>query len=62
MNKTFSQPTVMCQSKLYIFTTKRYVSIETPHVHLQEACSHKELKQYEIAHFLYRFNLLFIWI
>jgi hypothetical protein len=29
MNKTCSQPRVMCQSKLYIFTIKRYVSIET---------------------------------
>ncbi len=44
MNKTYSQPKVMCQSKLYLFTTKRYVSIETPLVHLQEVCSHKELK------------------
>jgi hypothetical protein len=33
-----SQPRVMCQFKLYLFTTDRYVSIETPPIHLQEAC------------------------
>jgi hypothetical protein len=27
-----------------LFTTKSYVSTETPHVHLQEVCSHKELR------------------
>jgi hypothetical protein len=33
MNTTCSQPRVMCQCKLYLFTTKRFVSIETLHVH-----------------------------
>ncbi len=47
----------MCQSKLYLFTTETHVSIETPLVHLQEVCSHKQLRQYEIAHYL--FNLFF---
>ncbi len=60
MSKTYSQQRVMCQSKLYLFTSERHVSIETSHVHLQEVCSHKELRQYETAHSL--FNLFFIWI
>jgi hypothetical protein len=34
MNKTFSQPRVMYQSKQYFFTTERYVLTKTPHVHL----------------------------
>jgi hypothetical protein len=34
MKETYSQPRVMCQSKLCMFTTKKYVSIETPLVHL----------------------------
>jgi hypothetical protein len=40
MNKTYSQPIVICQSEFYLFTTKRYVSTQTPHVHFQEVCSH----------------------
>jgi hypothetical protein len=31
-----SQPRVMCQFKLYLFTTDRYVSIERPPIHLQD--------------------------
>jgi hypothetical protein len=38
MKETCSQPKIMCQSKLYLFTTKRYVLIETPPIHLQEVC------------------------
>jgi hypothetical protein len=33
MNTTYSQPNVMCQCKLNLFTTKKFVSIETLHVH-----------------------------
>ncbi len=58
-----------------LFTTKGYVlmltitssqqkvcvNIITP-IHLQEVCSHWELKQYEGAHFQYHFTLFFIWI
>jgi len=55
MNKTCSKQRIICQSKLYLFTTKRHVSTKTPLVHLQEICSHKELRQYEITHYL--FNL-----
>jgi hypothetical protein len=46
MNTTYLQPIVMCQCKLYLFTTKRFTSIETLPVHLQEVCSHWELKHY----------------
>jgi len=38
MKETYSQPKIMCQSKLYLFTTKRYVLIETPPIHPQEVC------------------------
>ncbi len=41
MKETCSQTKVMCQSKFYMFTTKRYVLIETPNVHLQEYVSIK---------------------
>ncbi len=61
MNTTYLEPIVMCQCKLYLFTTKRFVSTETLHGHLQEICSHWELKQYE-AHSQYHFTLFFIWI
>jgi hypothetical protein len=44
-----------------LFTTKRFVSTETLLIH-QEVCSHRELKQYEGAHFQYHFTLFFIWI
>ncbi len=33
MNTTCSQPGVMCHCKLYLFTTKRFVSIEALHDH-----------------------------
>jgi hypothetical protein len=33
VNTTCSQLRVMCQCKHYFFTTKRFVSIETLHVH-----------------------------
>jgi hypothetical protein len=33
MNKIYSQPIIMCLSKHYLFTTKRYVSTKTPLVH-----------------------------
>jgi hypothetical protein len=35
MKETCSQPRIMCQSKLYLFTTKRYVLIETPLIPLK---------------------------
>jgi hypothetical protein len=56
MNKTCSQPRVMCQSKHY-FIIEKYVLTKTPPVCFQEVCSHYELKQYETAHSLYHFNL-----
>jgi hypothetical protein len=62
MNTTCLQPRVMWQCKFYLFTTKRFVSIETLPVHLQKVCSHWELKQYEAAHFQYHFTLFLIWI
>jgi hypothetical protein len=34
MNKLCSQPKVMCQSKFYLFTINKYMSIETPRVHI----------------------------
>jgi hypothetical protein len=43
MKKTYSQPRIMCQSKLYLFTTKRYVLIETPPIHLKEVCVNRNI-------------------
>jgi hypothetical protein len=40
MNKTYSQPRVMCQSKHYLFTTDKYVLTKTPPAHFQKVCSH----------------------
>jgi hypothetical protein len=41
----------LCANVNYnLFTTKRFLSTETLHVHLQEVCSHWELKQYEATH------------
>ncbi len=33
MKETCSQPEVMCQSKFYLFTTERYVSIQILPIH-----------------------------
>jgi hypothetical protein len=44
------------------FRNKRYVSTKTSFVHLQELCSHWELKQYEGARSQYHFTLFCIWI
>jgi hypothetical protein len=42
----------LCANVNYnLFTTKRFVLTKTLHVHLQEVCSHWELKEYEVAHF-----------
>jgi hypothetical protein len=38
MKEIYSQPRIIYQSKFYLFTTKRYVLIETPPIHLQEVC------------------------
>jgi hypothetical protein len=57
MKKTCSKQKIMCQSKLYLFTTKKHVSTKTPLIHFQEVCSHKELRRYETTHSL--FNLFF---
>jgi hypothetical protein len=40
MNKTYSQPRVMCQSKHYLFITDKYVLTKTPPAHFQKVCSH----------------------
>jgi len=43
MKEIYSQQRIMCQSKLYIFTTERYVLIETPPIHLQEVCVNQNI-------------------
>jgi len=40
MEKTRSQPRVMCQFKHYFFIIENYVSTKTPPVCFQEVCSH----------------------
>jgi hypothetical protein len=64
MNTTCLQPRIMCQCKLYLFTTKRSMSTKTLPIHLQEVCSHWELNNMRlhilntISHcFAFEFNL-----
>ncbi len=55
----------LCANVNYnLFTTKRFVLTKTLPIHLQEVCSHWELKEYEVAHFntishcfIFEFNL-----
>jgi len=62
MNKTCSQPRIMCQSKLYLFTTGSYMSIRNTTSSSLKGMFPLKIETLWDCTFFIPFNLFFIWI